>query len=107
MSDPESRKVESMHFLLICRPRPGIDPSTAFPPHLAAELEALRNLQNRGRLVAAFTPDGPGAVLIVDADDLDGAQLAADNLPLSAAGVIDVEIIELHLIPGLSGPPTS
>lgn len=90
-----------MNFLLLCRPTPGIDASTAFRPHLADEVAALRSLRAQGQLVSAYTPDGPGAVLIVDVGAVADAQRIAADLPLAVAGLIDVEVIPLTPIAGL------
>ena len=52
----------------------------------------------------AYTPGGPGAVLILEVSDLDQAESDLTELPLKMAGLIDIELIPLHpvnLDPGL------
>jgi hypothetical protein len=85
-----------MNVLLICRPRDGVDPSSSFPSHLAAERAQLRRLRTNGTLSAAYSPGGPGAILILDVPDHDTADRIAAELPLAIAGLIDTETIELH-----------
>jgi hypothetical protein len=86
-----------MTTLAICRPRPDADMST-FTEHLAAEGEALRRLAQRGLLCDAYSPGRPGAVLILDTDTDTAARLLAE-LPLAAAGMLDIELIPLTPLP--------
>jgi muconolactone delta-isomerase len=72
-----------------------VDPAAVFPPHLAAE---LRNLRNRGVLLQAYSPGGPGAVLLLRVDDLDHATRLLKQLPLRTAGLIDIQLTGLHPI---------
>jgi hypothetical protein len=86
-----------MKVLVICRPNPGGDRSR-FQAALPDELAALRGLKASGVLVEAWSPDGPGAVLLLDvADATEGATVAA-GLPLAAAGLISTEVIALRPI---------
>jgi hypothetical protein len=85
-----------MQVLAICRPAPGVDPGSAFPPHLSAELDALRSLRTAGVLAQAYSPGGPGAVLLLNAPDLQSARTTVDQLPLAVAGLIETELIPLH-----------
>ena len=86
--------------LVICRPRLGVTPAD-IGAHAAAEMAALNQLMSEGTLAEAYSPGGPGAVLIFDADrpKVDSAVAA---LPLAAAKLIDTETIELHPFPALS-----
>lgn len=84
-----------MRVLAICRVAAGIDASTLFPAHLPAERAALLRLTEAGQLLEAYAPDGPGAVLIVEVADLTQAHELTAHLPLSAARLIDVELIAL------------
>jgi hypothetical protein len=84
-----------MNVLLICRPAPGVDPGSEFPPHLPAERDVLHALREQGALTAAYSPGGPGAVLMLDVPDLDSARRIGDGLPLAVAGLIEIEIIPL------------
>jgi hypothetical protein len=65
-------------------------------PHIPAETVALRKLRASGRLEEAFSPGGPGAVLILDSPDTDAARRITETLPLYQAGLIETELIELH-----------
>jgi hypothetical protein len=64
-----------MNVLLICRPAPGVDPGSEFPPHLPAERDVLHALREQGALTAAYSPGGPGAVLMVGSVNAMGAAL--------------------------------
>jgi hypothetical protein len=85
--------------LIVCRPAAGVNPATDFPPHLPAERDALRDLRQRGVLTEAYSPGGPGAVLMVTVADLAAAHAVAQDLPLAAAALIDMELIPLHPMP--------
>jgi hypothetical protein len=79
-----------------------VDPAREIAPHAAAEMAVLKRLQGNGSLVEAYSPGGPGAVLIFDdANGPIGEALAA--LPLVRRGLIDTEIITLHPFPGFAG----
>lgn len=84
-----------MNVLMLCRPAAGVDPSRQFPPHLPAERDALNALREQGALTAAYSPGGPGAVLMLEVVDLDAARRIGERLPLATAGLIDIEIIPL------------
>jgi hypothetical protein len=43
-----------------------------------------------------FSPGRPGAVLILDSPNADAARGITETLPLSRAGLIETELIELH-----------
>jgi hypothetical protein len=81
-----------MKVLVLCRPASGVDPAAAFPPHLAAERAALRELSQHGVLSEAHSPGGPGAVL-------GAAETFARAIPLAQADLIDLELIPLHTMP--------
>jgi hypothetical protein len=85
--------------LVICSPRPGVAPGQ-IAAHVAAEMAALRQLKSDGRLLDAYSPGGPGAILI-----LDGEPAAVDSavaaLPMVREGLIETQIIELHPFDGL------
>jgi hypothetical protein len=85
-----------MRVLALCKPAAGVDPAITFPPHLAAERAALARLRDTGTLVEAYTPSGPGAVLILEVSDLDQAESDLAELPLKMAGLLDIELIPLH-----------
>jgi len=87
--------------LVICRPQPGVQPGD-IAAHAAAEMAALKELQADGTLAGAYSPGGPGAVLIFEASR-PAVETALDALPLAREGLINTEIIELHPFPGLAG----
>ena len=90
-----------MKTLVICRPRPGVT-VTDIAGHRAREMAALRQLRAEGTLAEAYSPGGPGAVLIFDAGK-EAIEGVVGALPLVIAKLIDTEIIELQPLPGL-GP---
>ena len=87
-----------MKVLVLCRPRAGVD-RDQIAPHTADEMAALRSLQAAGALREAYSPGGPGAVLIFDGER-PAVEGAIASLPLIQAGLIDAELIELHPFPG-------
>jgi hypothetical protein len=91
-----------MKLLVICRPRDDVDPKTEVAPRASEEMDVLRRLTDSGLLVEAYSPGGPGAVLIFDGDreDVDRALV---TLPLLGDGLIDAEVTELHPFQALSG----
>jgi len=60
------------------------------------EAEDLRRLKERGILVEAWSPGGPGAVLIIDAASESDAEGVMVQLPLTVAGLIDFDLTPLH-----------
>jgi muconolactone delta-isomerase len=89
-----------MKTLVICRPRPGVT-VTDIAAHRAAEMAALRQLKAEGTLAEAYSPGGPGAVLIFDADK-EAVEGVVSALPLVLAKLIDTEIMVLQPLPGLA-----
>jgi hypothetical protein len=87
-----------MKVLVLCRTRPGVD-RDQIAPHTAAEMGALRSLKAAGTLLEAYSPGGPGAVLIFDGER-PVVEAAVASLPLIDAGLIDAELIELHPFAG-------
>ena len=83
-----------MKTLIICRPRPGVG-RAEIAPHADAEIAALKRLRAAGTLLEAYSPGGPGAILIVDGDQASADRLLR-SLPLVRAGLIEPELIELH-----------
>lgn len=83
-----------MKTLVICRPAAGVG-REQIAPHAAEELAVLRALKGRGVLTEAYSPGGPGAVLVFETDDGDVDTLVA-SLPLHQHGLIEVEKIQLH-----------
>ena len=60
------------------------------------EVGALRRLKAEGAMAEAWSPGGPGAVLIVEAQSESDAEDTMAQLPLTVAGLIDVELTPLH-----------
>ena len=92
------RKSSPVKILVICRPKPGVDPKTQIAPLAPEEMAALRKLRDVGLLADTFSPGGPGAVLIVDGswEEVDSA---LQTLPLVREELVDTEVIELHPFP--------
>jgi hypothetical protein len=88
-----------MKVLVLCRPRPGVD-RDQIAPHAASEMVALRALKSAGTLREAYSPGGPGAVLIFNGER-SAVEAEVASLPLMHAGLIDVELIELRPFAGL------
>jgi hypothetical protein len=63
-------------------------------------MAALKRLREQGVLLAAYSPGGPGAILMFD-DARGAVEGAIASLPLARAGLIDTEVIGLHPFPGL------
>jgi hypothetical protein len=85
----------SVKVLIVSRPAAGVGPQD-LADHLAAEAAELRVLRERGVLLEAYSPGGPGAVLILEAEDAAAAATLFEALPLPRAGLIHGEIVELH-----------
>ena len=89
------REEQPMMFLVICRRAP--DGATdAFARLAADEGAVLRKLQADGILTEAWSPGGPGAVLMLDLPDQAAAERITSEFPLAAAGLITTEVIPLH-----------
>jgi muconolactone delta-isomerase len=84
-----------MLFLVICRNVPDGD-KDAFARLVADEGAVLRRLKADGILTNAWSPGGPGAVLMLDLPDVDAVQRISSGFPLAAAGLITTEIIPLQ-----------
>jgi muconolactone delta-isomerase len=84
-----------VNFLVICRRAPDGD-TDAFSRLVASERDVLRKLHRDGVLTSAWSPGGPGAVLILDLPDQVAVERITSDLPLAAAGLITTEVIPLH-----------
>ena len=84
-----------MKFLAICSPK-GEAPDDRFAELVPEEAEALRRLKARSILVEAWSPGGPGAVLILEAASEGEAEAIMAQLPLAAAGFIEATLTPLH-----------
>ena len=86
-----------MQFLVICRPAAGGDQSE-FKRLLPAEARALREHKAQGVLAGAWSPGGPGAVLMLDVPETADADRIVSAFPLVRAGLITTEVIPLYPI---------
>jgi hypothetical protein len=84
-----------MKLLAICRTTPGTQMSD-LAVHRAAESKVLEAWRDSGTLLEAYSPGGPGAVLMLNAPDAESVVRLIESLPLRRAGLIEVELIELH-----------
>ena len=84
-----------MQFLVICR-RVADGDVDAFKRLIADEGAVLRKLQVNGVLTDAWSPGGPGAVLMLELPDQAAAEQITSEFPLAAAGLITTEMIPLH-----------
>jgi muconolactone delta-isomerase len=82
-------------FLVICSPHAesSMDRFAALVPE---EADALRDLRSQGILLEAWSPGGPGAVLIIEAPSESEAEGIVTRLPLGVAGLIDFDLTPLH-----------
>jgi hypothetical protein len=92
--------VTGVRVLVICRPRLGAA-SSEIAAHAPAEMATLQQLRIEAGLLEAYSPGGPGAILIFEGD-LVAVEGAVALLPLVQAGLIETEIIELHPFAALS-----
>src|SRR5258708_5669416 len=88
-----------MKILVICRPRAGVT-GADIAAHAPAEMTGLARLRSDGILAGAYSPGGPGAVLIFEASR-ETVDSAVASLPLAVAELIDTEIVELPPLPRL------
>jgi hypothetical protein len=87
-----------VRFLVLCRAKPDVT-REQIAPHGPEEMAALQALKATGGLLQAYSPGGPGAVLIFDGER-SSVDEAIASLPLIQAGLIDAEVTELHPFPG-------
>jgi len=90
-----------MRLLVRCTPRAGVDPRREIAPRSGEEISALMALRADGLLLEAYSPGGPGAVLILEAER-DRVDEVLARLPLVRDGVVETEITELHPFAGLT-----
>jgi hypothetical protein len=78
-------------------------PDDAFGPHLKRESRRAWELYQSGVVRELyFRDDWPGAVLVLECDDLRAAEQALASLPLVSAGLIEFELIPLRPYPGFA-----
>jgi hypothetical protein len=78
------------------RPRDGVDVRAEVARHAAAELRALWQLYGDGVVREMYSPAGPGAVLVLEAESLQEAEHHIAQLPLISADVMALEVTELR-----------
>jgi hypothetical protein len=86
--------------LVICRPRPGVE-CADIAAHAPAEMNALRELEATGVLLEAYSPGGPGAILVIDRERAQVDEIVS-SLPLVRERLVEPEVIELHPFAGLA-----
>ncbi len=84
-----------MKILAVGRLKEGIDARSAIAPYAREELKALWQLYETGIVREVYSPGGPGAVLVLEADSTDAARAVLSVLPLVAEEIIQFELIEL------------
>jgi hypothetical protein len=93
------------------RPRDGVDVRAEVARHADAELRALWELYRDGFVREMYSPAGPGAILVVEAESVQEAERRVSQFPLIAAGVMALEVIELRPFAAMemlfSRPPAS
>lgn len=87
-----------MKILVFCRPKPGVDPMVQIAPLASQEMAALLELRDAGLLIDAYSPSGPGAVLIFEGSR-EEVEKSLSTLPLVCEELVDAEVIELHPFP--------
>jgi hypothetical protein len=85
-----------MKILAIMRPRDGVDVRSALTRHGRAELYALWEMYTEGLVREMHSPEGPGAVLILESESLQTAAIQLAKLPLIASDTMTLELIALH-----------
>jgi muconolactone delta-isomerase len=86
-----------MKFLAITRRRIESFGEAEFTEALAAEADAAREAYARGDFRELYSRgDVPGAVLVIEAADIEGAWALIEDLPLFQRGMMDVEVIPLR-----------
>jgi hypothetical protein len=97
--------------LAVMRPREGVDVRAEVARHAEAELRALWQLYRDGVVREMYSPAGPGAVLVLEAESVQEAEHRISEFPLIAAGVMALEVTELRPFGAIemlfSRPPAS
>ena len=93
------------------RPRNGVDVRAGVARHADTELRALWQLYRDGVVQEMYSPAGPGAVLVLEAESLQEAERLVAQLPLISAGVMALEVTELRAFAAIemlfsSAPPS-
>jgi muconolactone delta-isomerase len=95
-----------MQFLSVSRRRLDVFPAETWTPDLLdAEAQRVREMYAAGSLRAIWRRgDMPGAVMLLEAADLAGAQALVESLPLAKLGMLEFVVVTgLEPYPGF-GP---
>ena len=85
-----------MKLLALGRLRPGLDAREAIAPHARDELRTLWELYGEGVVREMYSPGGPGAILVLEADSPQHARAELAKLPLVVNDIIEFELVELR-----------
>jgi hypothetical protein len=77
------------------RPIEGVDVQTQVARDAVAELRALWALYREGFVREMYSPSGPGAILVLEAESSGDAKQRVSEFPLVANSVVAAEILEL------------
>ncbi len=84
-----------MQFLVICRVKPGV-PRKKVIGLIRAEAQAAWKLYESGLVREVhYIEDMSGAVLTIEAKDLDEVKKGIESLPMIQAGLLDLDYIPL------------
>jgi hypothetical protein len=72
------------------------DSRELFQAHGREELVHLWGLYEEGLVREMYQRAGPGAVLVLEAPDMEHARRLLNELPLLAAGAVECELLELR-----------
>ena len=87
---------DELKLLAIMRPIEGVDARTEVARHAEAELRALGELYRDGFVREMYSPAGPGAVLVREAESAEDAERRVSQFPLVTSDVMSAEILELR-----------
>jgi muconolactone delta-isomerase len=83
-----------MQILVVFRRRTERFSADQFAPMVESEVETARALYQDGFIRQIWhCGDEPGAVLLLEADDLDAAKLQLARLPMYEAGMLEIVLI--------------
>jgi hypothetical protein len=86
----------TVKILAIMRPRDGVDVRNALSRHGREELHALWQLYCDGFVREMYSPEGPGAVLILESESSQTAAGRLATLPLIASDSMTLDLIALQ-----------
>jgi hypothetical protein len=78
------------------RPRDGVDVGAEVARHAEEELRALWQLYREGVVREMYSPAGPGAILVLEAESVQKAERLVSQFPLISASVMALEVTELR-----------